>query len=134
MQWFDAIQKAIEFIQLQESRHPNVAAGTILEDFEIWFQFAFQVGRRILDPLTMLRIHKSLKHTVQILKNATCTKSWKDFIRLIVSPAIREEKTASGINDLIAGEGETLSKWAQHRLCNLFNKEDYLTSGKKSIK
>jgi hypothetical protein len=71
----DAIQKGIEFIQLQQSRFPNVAAETILEDFEIWFQFAFQVGRRNLDPLTMLRIHKSLKHMVQILKNATCTKS-----------------------------------------------------------
>jgi hypothetical protein len=53
---------------------------------------------------------------------------------LIVSPAIREQKTASGINNLIADEGETLSKSAQKRLWNLFNKEDYITSGKKGIK
>ena len=129
-----SIQKAVEFIQLQEIRQPNVAAETILEDFEIWSRFAFKTGPKALDALTMLRIHKSLKHTVQILKNATCTKSCKDFIRLIVSPAIQEEKTASAINNLIQDEGETLSVDAQKRLWNLFNKEDYITSGKKSIK
>jgi hypothetical protein len=129
-----AIPKAIEFLRLQELRQPNVDDEKILEDFEIWFQFAFKRGRKILEPLTMLRIHKSLKHKVQIEKNATCTKSCHDFIRLIVSPAIQEEKTASALNNLIEDEGETLSQSAQKRLWNLFNQEDYITSGKKSIK
>ena len=78
----------------------------------------------------MLRIHKSVKHTVQILKNATCTKSCKKIIRLIVSPAIQEEKTASAMNNLIQDEGKTLSKDAQKRLWNLFNNEDYIKKTK----
>jgi hypothetical protein len=131
---FCAIKTAIEFIKLQMSRNPDIAAEILLQDFEIWHGFAFKAGPHTLTPLTMLRIHKSLKYTVQILKNVTCTKSCKDFIRLIVSPAIQEEKTASAMNNLMPDEGESLSKTTQKRLWKLFNKEDYITSGKKCIK
>jgi hypothetical protein len=138
---FRSIKTAIEFIRLQMSRNPEFSAETVLEDFIIWHKFAInsksnkgKPGPPILTPLTMLRIYKLLKHTVQILKNATCTKSCKDFIRLIVSPAIQEEKNASGLNNLIVDEGETMSKSAQKRLWNLFNQEDYITSGHNNIK
>ena len=49
-------------------------------------------GRNLLDPLVMLRCRKEVLYRIQILHNATSTKSRKDFIRGIVSPAIQAEK------------------------------------------
>ena len=61
-------------------------------------------------------------------------QSCKDFIKLVVSPAIREEKIASALNSLIQDEGESLPARTKFRLWDLFCKEHITTSGKKSIK
>jgi hypothetical protein len=136
-----AIETAIKFLNLQEQRRPPGVSDAdkrdrdemIFQDFKIWHIFAFKKGPKILDPLIMLRIYKDVRYTVQVLQNATCTKSCKDFIRLIVTPAIQAEKAAQGLNSLVVDEGAELSKDARFRLWNLFCEEDITSKGNKGI-
>lgn len=136
-----AIDTAIKFLNLQEQRRsPGVSDADkrdrdemIFQDFKIWHRFAFKTGPKILDPLIMLRIFKDVRYTVQVLQNATCTKSCKDFIRLIVSPAIQAEKAAQALNSLVVDEGESLGKNTRYRLWNLFCEEDITSRGNKGI-
>ena len=140
----EAVNKAVDFIRTQELRYPSPENPleldlfhrdkTIYEDFVIWHKFACKDGPKMLDPLIMLRIQKMVIYQVQIQQNCTCTKSCKDFIKLVVSPAIREEKIASALNSLIQDEGESLPARTKFRLWDLFCKEHITTSGKKSIK
>lgn len=140
----EAVKKAIKFIRIQESRYhlPENHLEQdlfrrdkeIYDDFIIWHKFACKEGPKMLDPLIMLRIQKMVIYQVQIQQNCTCTKSCKDFIKSIVSPAIREEKIAGALNSLIQDEGALLPKRTQYRLWTLFCRESITTSGKKSIK
>jgi hypothetical protein len=140
----EAVEKAINFIRIMEQRNPLVddldqierenRDKRILDDFKIWHEFAFRSGPDLLDPLVLLRCRKEVIYRIQILHNATSTKSLKDFIRTIVSPAIQAEKSANGMNSMIENEGDSLSKGKKYNLWNLLCGEDHISRGNKAIK
>jgi hypothetical protein len=140
----EAVDKAIIFIRLMEQRNPLLndldqvertnRDKRILEDFKIWHQYAFRPGPKLLDPLVMLRCRKEIIHRIQVLHNATSTKSCKDFIRSILSPAIQAVKRESQINSMIENEGDALTKMAKYRLWSLLCEEDHVCRGNKAIK
>ncbi len=140
----EAVEKAIIFIRIMEQRNPLLNDSDdvertnrdkqILEDFKIWHEFNFRPGPKLLDPLVMLRCRKEVIYRTQSLHNATSSKSCKDFIRSIVSPAIQAEKRENAMNSMVDDEGDTLTKAAKYRLWNLLCSEDHVCRGNKAIK
>jgi hypothetical protein len=129
---------AVQFIRTTSCMMPAVCENFSQEEhdnllhykFERWYRFESKKGRKILDPMIMLRCLEFVEEMVCVRRIFDCCTTCNNFFQQIVIPCFQEYNRASGLNDNAIPE---IKRSKKYRLFCLICPDKWRGKGKNAI-